>query len=71
MSGYIKTVLMYTTQNTLDSINNWTHENLMEINGKKSSFMIFTRAEANFTTRLNINGNVIDRLPATKSWVFG
>ena len=34
----------YPTQNTLDSISNWTSENLMQLNEKKCNYMIFTRS---------------------------
>ena len=56
----------YNTQQTLDSISNWTEENLMMINEEKSNFMVFSRADTDFATRLKLNDNNIERLNAVK-----
>jgi hypothetical protein len=56
----------YNTQQTLDSISNWTEENLMKINEEKPNFMIFSRADTDFATRLKLNDNNIERLNAVK-----
>jgi hypothetical protein len=56
----------YNSQQTFDSISNWTEANLMMINEEKSNFMIFSRAETDFATRLQLNGNPIERLNAAK-----
>ena len=55
----------YPTQNTLDSISNWTSENLMQLNEKKCNYMIFTRRETKFARRLNVNNIILDRVPVT------
>ena len=53
------------TQNTLESISNWTRENLMQLNEKKCNYMIFTRRETKFARRLNVNNIILDRVPVT------
>ena len=42
------------TQNNIDSISNWTRENLMQLNEKKCNYMVFSRSETKFSTRLNV-----------------
>ena len=42
-------------QDHLDSIFSWTQENLMVLNEKKSKYIIFNRAQADFNTRLTLN----------------
>ena len=42
-------------QDHLDSILSWTQENLMVLNEKKSKYIIFNRAQADFNTRLTLN----------------
>ena len=54
------------TQNYLDSIAEWTEENLMQINEKKSNYMLFSRSTTEVATRLKINDKVIDRLVEQK-----
>ena len=54
------------TQNYLDSIAEWTEENLMQINEKKSNYMLFSRSTTEVATRLKINNKVIDRLEEQK-----
>ena len=41
-------------------------DNLMKINEKKCSYMVFTRAQADFVTRLNINNSLIEQTSVTK-----
>ena len=54
------------TQGYLDSIQSWTSENLMKINSSKSNYMVLSRCQEDFTTRLTINGDVIERKKAVK-----
>ena len=51
----------YELQGHLNSISQWTQENLMKINGKKCDYMIFSRAKVDFATRLSMNHNTIDQ----------
>ena len=53
-------------QETLDSVSDWTDQNLMRINEKKCNFMIFSRSEAKFATRLNMNNVVLDKVSEAK-----
>ena len=56
----------YQTQTNLNSVAKWTDENLMKINEKKSYYLIFTRAQKDFATRLTINNKFLERLNVTK-----
>ena len=49
------------SQRYLDSVQSWTEQNLMKINSAKTNYIIFSRCQENFTTRLSINGDTIDR----------
>ena len=51
-------------QETLDSVSDWTDQNLMRINEKKCNFMIFSRSEV--ATRLNMNNVVLDKVSEAK-----
>ena len=54
------------TQYYLNSIQNWTETNLMKINTAKTNYMIFSRSQEYFTTRLSIKGDTIERKAALK-----
>ena len=54
------------TQGNLTQIANWTDQNLMQINVKKSNYMVFTRSMTKFATRLNIKDNFIEQVRETK-----
>ena len=56
----------FQTQEHLNSISNWTNENLMKINPSKCNYMVFSRAQADFATRLSINNINIDRISVSK-----
>ena len=56
----------YPTQDSLDWISNWTEENKMQLNEDKCNYMVFSRSETKFATRLHINNVILDRIPATK-----
>ena len=49
------------TQINLDKIAIWTEDNLMKLKESKTTYLIFTRARADFTTRLTVNGKYIER----------
>jgi hypothetical protein len=54
------------SQQHLDAIQSWTDENLMKIISSKTNYMIISRSQENFTTRLSINGEKIDRKSVVK-----
>ena len=54
----------YSTQTNIDQIANWTDMNLMKLNEAKCKYMIFSRSKENFTTRLKINGENLERISA-------
>ena len=56
----------FATQDNLNSIANWTRENKMQINEGKCNFMIFSRSEEQFTTRLSMNNVKLDRISEVK-----
>ena len=56
----------YQTQEHLNFISNWTTENLMRLNEAKSNYMVFSRSEESFATRLSVNNVTLDRLSVTK-----
>ena len=54
------------TQSRLDQISLWTSSNLMKLNSKKSNYMVFTRSQEVFATRLQIGGLTIEQKEACK-----
>ena len=58
--------LSYELQGKLNTISRWTDDNIMAINEKKCNYLVFTRAQVDFATRLKVNNNVIDKLDVTK-----
>ena len=42
-------------QDTLNFISNWTKENQMKLNAKKCNYMVFSRSEEKFATRLTVD----------------
>ena len=59
-------VTAYQSQDTLDFISNWTNENLMQINPTKCNYMVFSRSEEKFSTRLKINSVPLNRVRESK-----
>ena len=49
------------TQINLDKIALWTEDNLMRLKESKTTYILFTRSGANFTTRLTLNDKFIER----------
>jgi hypothetical protein len=56
----------YQTQDSLNYIANWTEENKMKINEDKCNFMIFSRSEEQFATRLTMNKVKLDQVHESK-----
>ena len=54
------------TQDNLNSIDDWTTRNRMKLNKDKSNYMVFSRSETEFATRLTLDGDTIDRIEETK-----
>ena len=53
-------------QDTLNFISNWTKENQMKLNAKKCNYMVFSRSEEKFATRLTVDNVKLDRLSESK-----
>ena len=56
----------YSAKDKLNYISNWTKENLMKLNESKCSYMVFTRTQTDFTTRLTINNSYLQRIEVQK-----
>ena len=56
----------HNTQGTLNLISKWTTENLMNLNGEKCIYMVFSRSQSKFATRLKINDINMEKVAATK-----
>ena len=56
----------YKLQESLDSISNWTQDNLMKLNEQKCKYMIFSRSQSKFSTRLQINNTNLERIQDMK-----
>jgi hypothetical protein len=54
------------TQPRLNWIADWTDQNLMRLNEEKTNYLIFTRAQQKFATRLTVNGKWLERKEAVK-----
>ena len=54
-------------QSILNSVSNWTNENLMKLNTEKCNYMVFfSRSSESFSTRLQINGKNLERKSVSK-----
>ena len=53
-------------QQNLDTIAKWTEDNLMQLNEKKSNYIIFTKAREDFAARLTLNNELLERKKVTK-----
>ena len=54
------------TQENLDTIANWTTQNVMKLNEEKCKYMLFSRSETEVATRLTLNNNTLERIEETK-----
>ena len=53
-------------QSILESVSNWTDENMMKLNTEKCNYMIFSRSNEKFTTRLQIDEKILERKSVSK-----
>ena len=53
-------------QSHLDQLSDWSDRNLAKLNPSKCSYMILSRAKADFVTRLSVGGAKIDQKSVTK-----
>ena len=56
----------YQTQAYLDSISDWTNSNLIKLNPSKSSYMVFSRSQEEFATRLALNSKILEQKTVSK-----
>ena len=56
----------YTAQANIDSIENWTRANLMKLNAAKCNYMVFTRTEEQFATRLMVDNATLEQVSVSK-----
>ena len=56
----------FKTQRNLQTIVEWTSNNLMKLNESKSNYMIFSRSNTEFATRLSLNQQTLERVEAVK-----
>ena len=54
------------TQSHLDRIAQWTDTNKMKLNEAKSNYMVFSRSDTEFSTRLSLNNRTIERIEEVK-----
>ena len=54
------------TQGALDSIADWTQDNMMKFNHDKSNYIVFSRSKEDFSTRLSLEEVKLDRVTETK-----
>ena len=54
------------TQSDLHTISEWTESNLMKLNPAKSSYMVFSRSQEQFATRLTLNSQTLVQKEACK-----
>ena len=56
----------YNTQSNLDQLSLWTTDNLMLLNPLKCNYIIFSRSQEVFATRLTVNGDIIKQQNAVR-----
>jgi hypothetical protein len=56
----------FQTQANLDQLTTWTENYKMQLNTAKCNYVIFTRSQEQFVTRLTVNGNKKDQKTAVK-----
>jgi hypothetical protein len=54
------------TQDTLNKISDWTETNMMKLNKDKTNYMVFSRSDTEFATRLTLEGQTLDRVEEVK-----
>ena len=53
-------------QSHLNNVQSWSDANLVKLNERKSNFIIFTRSQTQFTTRLSLNNTNLQQLHEIK-----
>ena len=56
----------FKTQENINQIEEWTTNNLMKMNENKSNYMIFSRSNTEFATRLTLNNKTLERVEEVK-----
>ena len=56
----------FETQACINQISQWTTTNLMQLNAAKCEYMIFSRSEEDFATRLSVNDKILNRVRESK-----
>ena len=56
----------YQTQDHLNFISNWSTEHLVKLNEDKCNFMVFSRAQEDFATRLTVNNCKLNKISVSK-----
>ena len=54
------------TQDHLNSIAEWTSQNMMQLNEQKTNYMVFSGSQTEVATRLTVNSKTIDRIEEVK-----
>jgi hypothetical protein len=54
------------TQDTLNKISDWTDHNMMKLNKDKTNYMVFSRFDTEFATRLTLEGETLNRIEEVK-----
>ena len=58
--------VMFESQKTINSIENWTKAHLMKLNAAKCTYMLFSRSAEKFSTRLTVEGKNIEQVSVAK-----
>ena len=64
--GWAKPAEKFQTQDNLKHIANWSERNKVKLNEQKCKYMVFTRSQEKFATRLKINDQTIEKIKANK-----
>ena len=56
----------FKTQEAINEVESWTKLNLMKLNSTKCQYMIFTRSEEKFTTRLKVGKENMEQVSVSK-----
>ena len=56
----------YNMQSILDNISKWSNSNKVSINKSKSNYIIFSRCQSSFVSRLLISNNKLDKVKAIR-----
>ena len=52
--------------NILETVFQWTNDHMMKLNTKKCSYMVFSRSNEQFATRISIDGNILEKKSTSK-----